>query len=140
MDTMGPISEFRSQLRAVINTVRKTKKRYVITRQGKPVAVVISPEELESLEIMADSDMLKSLIRAEAERKLWEEKEKGWKQFREWEDSQADYGNHGKDLRRIGESVEFFLHRHPQRSQKADTSGIQKMHERLSKMPEVKKP
>ena len=67
METIGPISEVRAHLPEVINNVRKTKKRYIITRQGKAVAIMISPEELETLEIMADSDLIKSLIRAEVD-------------------------------------------------------------------------
>ncbi len=67
MDAIGPISEVRSHLPEVVNQVQKNRKRYVITRQGKAVAVMVSLEELETLEIMADSDLLKSLIRAEAD-------------------------------------------------------------------------
>ena len=67
MDKIGPISEVRAHLPEVVDGVRKTKKRFVITRQGRAVVVMISPEELETLEIMADSELLKSLIRAEAD-------------------------------------------------------------------------
>ncbi len=67
MDAIGPISEVRAHLPEVVDKVRKTRKRFVITRQGKAVAIMISPEELETLEIMADADLIKSLIRAEAD-------------------------------------------------------------------------
>ena len=67
MDQIGPISDVRAHLPKVLNQVRKTRKRFVITRQGKAVAIVISPEELETLEIIADQALLKSLIRAEAD-------------------------------------------------------------------------
>ncbi len=67
MDKIGPISEVRAHLPEVIDQVRKTRKRFIITRQGKPVAVMISPEELETLEIMADADLMRSLIRAESD-------------------------------------------------------------------------
>ncbi len=46
MDQIGPISEARAHLPEVVNRVRKSKKRFIITRQGKAVAIVISPEEL----------------------------------------------------------------------------------------------
>ena len=67
MDAIGPISEVRAHLPEVVDQVRKTRKRYVITRQGKAVVVMISPEELETLEIMADTELIKSLIRAESD-------------------------------------------------------------------------
>ncbi len=67
MDKIGPISEVRAHLPEVVDGVRKTRKRFIITRQGKAVAVMISPEELETLEILADSELLKSLIRAEGD-------------------------------------------------------------------------
>ena len=67
MDAIGPISEVRAHLPEVVNQVRKSRKRYIITRQGKAVAVMISPDELETLEIMADRELIKSLIRAEAD-------------------------------------------------------------------------
>ena len=67
MDQIGPISEVRAHLPAVVDRVRKSKKRYIITRQGKAVVIMISPDELETLEIMADSNLIKSLIRAEAD-------------------------------------------------------------------------
>ncbi len=137
MDRIGPISEVRSHLPEVVNQVRKTRKRYVITRQGKAVAVIISPEELESLEIMADSDMIKSLLRAEAEKTLWQEKKKGWNRFREWEDAQVDYGDHRKNLRMIGDSVDFFLRRHPRHSPEVDVSGIRTLRGQLSRMSKM---
>ena len=71
MDQIGPISEVRAHLPEVVDSVRKTRKRFIITRQGKAVAVVISPEELETLEILADPELLKSLIRAEGDVKAW---------------------------------------------------------------------
>ena len=67
MDAIGPISEVRAHLPEVVDKVRKTQKRYIITRQGRAVVVMISPEELETLEIMADPELIKSLIRAEAD-------------------------------------------------------------------------
>ncbi len=137
METMGPISEVRAKLRHVVNTVGRMRKRDVITRQGKPVAVIISPEELEGLEMMADSDLLKSLLRAEAEKKLWQEKEKGWQRFHEWEKGRTDYVDHQSNLRMIGDKVDFFRQRHPQYSKKTDVSGIRTMHKRLSKISKL---
>ena len=78
MDKIGPISEVRAHLPKVLNQVCKTRKRFIITRQGKAIAVVVSPEELETLEIMADNELIKSLIRAEGDikaRRLYTHKE-----------------------------------------------------------------
>ncbi len=69
MDRIAPISEVRAKLPDVVDQIRKSGKRCVITRQGKPVAVVISPEDLETLEILADEKLVKSLIRAEEDTK-----------------------------------------------------------------------
>ena len=63
MDKIAPISEVRAHLPEMVNGL--SKKRCVVTRQGKAIAVLISPEDLESLEIMADPELIKSLIRAE---------------------------------------------------------------------------
>ena len=67
MDAIGPISEVRAHLPEVVDKVSKTRRRYIITRQGKAVVIMISPEELETLEIMADPQLIKSLIRAEGD-------------------------------------------------------------------------
>lgn len=67
MDQITPISELRAHLPEVVDAVRRTRKRCIITRQGKPVGVIVSPEELETLEILADPDLIKSLIRAESD-------------------------------------------------------------------------
>ncbi len=67
MDKIGPISEVRAHLPEVVDQVCKTRKRYVITRQGRAVVIMISPEELETLEILSDSELVKSLIRAESD-------------------------------------------------------------------------
>ncbi len=67
MDQIGPISEVRAHLPDVVNRICKTRKRFIITRQGKAVVVMLSPEELETLEILANPELIKSLIRAEAD-------------------------------------------------------------------------
>lgn len=53
MDTVA-ISDFRSNLPKLINKVSEQLERIVVTVSGKPKAVVISPEELESLEETAE--------------------------------------------------------------------------------------
>lgn len=53
MDTIA-ISEFRAALPSLINQVSEKLKRFIITVSGKPKAVVMSLEELESLEETAE--------------------------------------------------------------------------------------
>ncbi|MEK7186331.1 MAG: type II toxin-antitoxin system prevent-host-death family antitoxin [Patescibacteria group bacterium] len=48
------ISDVRSSLPEVVNKVSKNMDRVTITVNGKPKAVMLSPEELESLEETAE--------------------------------------------------------------------------------------
>jgi len=48
------ISDLRTNLPFFIEETNKNLKRFVVTVSGKPKAVVISPEELESLEETAE--------------------------------------------------------------------------------------
>ena len=65
MDYIVPISEARGKLPALIKKISEMGKHLIITRNGKAEAVIISPEELETLEIMADSKLLRSIAKAE---------------------------------------------------------------------------
>lgn len=53
MDVIA-ISDLRANLPSLINRVSEKLERFIITVSGKPKAVVISPEELESLEETAE--------------------------------------------------------------------------------------
>jgi len=48
------ISNLRANLPSLINRVNENIERFTITVSGKPKAVIISPEELESLEETAE--------------------------------------------------------------------------------------
>ncbi|MFA5339813.1 MAG: type II toxin-antitoxin system Phd/YefM family antitoxin [Candidatus Omnitrophota bacterium] len=65
MDFIVPISEARSKLPGLIKKISSAGKRLIITRNGRAEAVMISPEELETLEVMADQKLLRSILRAE---------------------------------------------------------------------------
>jgi len=65
MDYIVPISEARGKLPALIKKIAQLGKHLIITRNGKAEAVMISPEELETLEIKADQSLLRSIMRAE---------------------------------------------------------------------------
>lgn len=41
------------------------RKHLIITRNGRPEAVMLSPEEMETLEIRADQKLFQSILRAE---------------------------------------------------------------------------
>lgn len=63
-------AETENQFDAVINKVRKTKKRVAITRHGKPVAAVVTMEDLEYLEALEaeeDAEDIKACKAAEKE-------------------------------------------------------------------------
>ena len=64
MDYIVPISEARGKLPELIKKIAHFGKRLIITRNGRAEAVMLSPEELETLEIMADKNMLESIKRA----------------------------------------------------------------------------
>jgi prevent-host-death family protein len=49
-----PLAEVKARLSAVLDEVHGTHERVVITRNGRPEAVLISVEDLESLEETLD--------------------------------------------------------------------------------------
>ncbi|MEF9427012.1 MAG: type II toxin-antitoxin system Phd/YefM family antitoxin [Candidatus Mariimomonas ferrooxydans] len=64
MDYIVPISEVRSKLPELIKKISQMGKHLIITKNGKAEAVMLSPEELETLEIKADQKLLRSILRA----------------------------------------------------------------------------
>ena len=68
MNKIMPISEVRSNLPKIVGKLMKSNRdHYIITRSGKPAAVIISSAELETLEILSDKKLMLSLLRAESE-------------------------------------------------------------------------
>jgi antitoxin YefM len=55
-----PLAEVKARFSEVIDRVVKTHDRVVVTRNGRPAAVVMSPEDLEALEetlaVLSDPD------------------------------------------------------------------------------------
>ena len=45
------------------------RDRVIITRNGAASAILLSPEELETLEILADKKLMLSLLKAESDEK-----------------------------------------------------------------------
>jgi antitoxin YefM len=70
METL-PLATVKAQLSNLVDQVEDTHDRVLITRNGKPAAVLISPEELESLEetveILSDPAAMKRIRKAKRE-------------------------------------------------------------------------
>lgn len=60
MDKIVGIVQARSSLPSILKEVA-SGKRYVITQRSHARAVIISPEELETLEIQADKTLLEDI-------------------------------------------------------------------------------
>jgi len=67
----APLTEVRDKLRQVVDTVVETGTEYVITRHGKPVAVVLAFDEYESLvetlNILSDVETMSAISEGEAD-------------------------------------------------------------------------
>jgi prevent-host-death family protein len=64
MDKTIGISELRKSISSKVKEVHEDRSRYIIIQRSKPKAVLISPEEIESLEIMADKETLHEIKQA----------------------------------------------------------------------------
>jgi len=65
MDYIMPISDVRMNLPTLVEKISKIGKHLIITKNGHARAIMLSPEELETLEIKADTNLLRSILRAE---------------------------------------------------------------------------
>lgn len=66
MTKIAPVSYVRAHLPEMVAILGKKKRnRVIITKNGSPSAVLVSPEELETLEILADKKLMLSLLKAE---------------------------------------------------------------------------
>ena len=65
------VSELQPQIGDVLDRVQEDKDRFVITREGRDEAVLLSADEfeglLETLEILSDSELVRELMGARAE-------------------------------------------------------------------------
>ena len=68
---MTPLTEARNRLSEIVDDVVATGSDVVITRHGRPSAVIVGYDEyeslLETLNILSDPDTMASLARAEAD-------------------------------------------------------------------------
>ncbi len=60
-----PLADAKTHLSALVDKVVGEHERFVITRHGRPAAVLVSPDELEALEetvdILQDGKLLESI-------------------------------------------------------------------------------
>lgn len=63
--TTLPLADVKNRLSEVVNDLIATHDRVVVTRNGRPAAVILSPDDLESLEetlaVLADQDLVRQL-------------------------------------------------------------------------------
>ena len=63
------LKELRPKLPSVMSMIDKRMDRYIVTKRGKPVAVILSPDDyeglIETLEIMSDPALMKRIKQAE---------------------------------------------------------------------------
>lgn len=62
MPEMLPLSAVKARLSELVDRVAREQERIVVTRNGRPAAVLVSPEDLDSLEetlaIMSDPELM----------------------------------------------------------------------------------
>lgn len=68
MSETVPLAQVKSRFSEMVDRVEHTHDRIVVTRNGRPAAVMISPDELASLEdtleLLSDSEALAELAEA----------------------------------------------------------------------------
>jgi antitoxin YefM len=62
MPEMLPLSAVKARLSELVDRVAREQERVVVTRNGRPAAVLVSPDDLESLEetlaVLSDPELL----------------------------------------------------------------------------------
>lgn len=65
------LKQLRPKLPEIIKEIDSKLERYIVTKRGKPVAVMISPDDLDSLletiEILSDKETVRRIKKAEKE-------------------------------------------------------------------------
>ena len=71
MTTTTSLANVKAHLSAIVGSVHDTHERVVITRNGEPAAVLISPDDLasleETLEILSDKALMEQVAQGRAE-------------------------------------------------------------------------
>lgn len=70
-DVTLPLAEIKKRLSEVVDGVEERHDRVVLTRNGRPAAVILSPDDLESLEesleILSNPKAMREIKKAEDE-------------------------------------------------------------------------
>jgi prevent-host-death family protein len=65
-----PLAEIKKRLSEIVDNVELHHDRVVLTRHGRPAAVILSPDDLESLEetldILSNPEAMEEIRRSEA--------------------------------------------------------------------------
>jgi len=65
-----PLAEIKKRLSEIVDGIEERHDRVVLTRHGRPAAVLVSPDELESLEetldLLSDPRAMRDIRKAEA--------------------------------------------------------------------------
>ena len=71
MTSTTSLANVKAHLSAIVGSVHDTHERVVITRNGEPAAVLVSPDDLasleESLDILSDKNLMVQIAQARAE-------------------------------------------------------------------------
>jgi antitoxin YefM len=71
MSETVPFTEAKAHLSELVDKVVGEHERFILTRNGRPAAVLLSPDELEALEetvdILQDPQLLESIRRSRRE-------------------------------------------------------------------------
>jgi prevent-host-death family protein len=71
VDTTLPLAEIKKRLSEIVDRVEENHERVVLTRNGRPAAVILSPDDLEALEetldILSDPETMRAIREAEAD-------------------------------------------------------------------------
>lgn len=71
MEETLPLAEIKAKLSEIVDRVEERHERIILTRNGRPAAVLISPADLEALEdtleLLSDQDALAEIQRARKE-------------------------------------------------------------------------
>ncbi len=66
-----PLSEIKARLSEIVDRVEEQHERVTLTRNGRPAAVLISPEDLEALEdaldLLSDPQAMREIEQARQE-------------------------------------------------------------------------
>jgi prevent-host-death family protein len=66
-----PLREVKARFSELVDQVSRTHQRVVVTRNGRPAAVLVSPDDIdtmqETLEVLANRDLLEQLVESRDE-------------------------------------------------------------------------